>query len=263
MAGSGRMEWLITDELTQLLEEGRDLDRDFWKKEIDACGSDTKKLLEVYEKLQALPMRADFPYDEPSLLADIKKASKVDALPADKFAPVELTYFHGAWLGRCIGCAWGQPCEGWAMEDIRKWYKEAGKYPVSYFFPARSGENHREHFSTDEKIDGMGLDDDTRFTVLNYLLLKEKGFAMDAYDVGNMWSYKLPFRFVFTAESQAYLNFINCEDVMAWSKPENPEEMMRKAKISTYLNPYREWIGAQIRADAFAYVCAGMPIKAS
>ncbi len=263
MAGSGRIEWLVTDELTQLSEEGRDLDRDFWKKEIDACGSDKEKLMAIYEKLQTLPMRADYPYEEPSDLAEIKKASKVDTLPADKFTPVELTYFHGAWLGRCIGCAWGQPCEGWAMPDIRKWYKEAGKYPVSYFFPARSGEKHREHFSTDENLDGMGLDDDTRFTVLNYLLLKEKGFAMDAYDVGHMWTYKLPFRFVFTAESQAYLNFINCEDVLAWSKPENPDEVMRQAKVATYLNPYREWIGAQIRADAFAYVCAGMPIKAS
>ncbi|MBQ1255527.1 MAG: hypothetical protein IIX91_07040, partial [Clostridia bacterium] len=108
MAGSGRIEWLLHDEVTQLLQEGRDLDRDFWKKEIDACGSDKEKLLAVYEKLQGVPMKEDFPYDEPSLLADIKKASKADTLPEDKFAPVDLTYFHGAWLGRCIGCAWGQ-----------------------------------------------------------------------------------------------------------------------------------------------------------
>ena len=263
MAGSGRIEWLLHDELKQLAEEGREFDRDFWKKEIEACGTDKAKLMAVYEKLQEFPMKADYPYEEPSELAEIKAASKVNTLPADKFAPVELTYFHGAWLGRCIGCAWGQPCEGWAMPDIRKWYKEAGKYPVRYFFPSQSGENRKEHFSTDENICGMGLDDDTRFTVLNYLLLKDKGFAMDAYDVGNMWSHKLPFRFVFTAESQAYLNFINCDDVTPWGKPENAAEVMRNAKTSTYLNPYREWIGAQIRADAFAYACAGMPVKAS
>ena len=32
MAGSGRIEWLVTDELMQLSEEGRELDRDFGKK---------------------------------------------------------------------------------------------------------------------------------------------------------------------------------------------------------------------------------------
>ncbi|MBO5652578.1 MAG: ADP-ribosylglycohydrolase family protein [Clostridia bacterium] len=263
MAGSGKLEWLLMDELTQLREEGRAFDREEWVKELQACGNDKEKLMAVYEKMQTIPMREDYPYDEPSELLEIKAASKVNDLPADKFAPVELTYFHGAWLGRCIGCAWGQPCEGWAMPKIRKWYKEAGKYPVSYFFPAQSGENRKDHFSTDENICGMGLDDDTRFTVLNYLLLKDKGYGMDAFDVGDMWSRKLPYRFVFTAESQAYLNFINCDDVTPWSKPENADEVMRNARTATYLNPYREWIGAQIRADAFAYVCAGMPVKAS
>ena len=263
MAGSGKLEWLLMDELTQLREEGRAFDREEWVKELQACGNDKEKLMAVYEKMQTIPMREDYPYDEPSELAEIKSASKVNDLPADKFAPVELTYFHGAWLGRCIGCAWGQPCEGWAMPDIRTWYKDAGKYPVRSFFPATSGEKRKEHFSTDENICGMGLDDDTRFTVLNYLLLKDKGYGMDAYDVGDMWSRKLPYRFVFTAESQAYLNFINCDDVTPWSKPENADEVMRNARTATYLNPYREWIGAQIRADAFAYVCAGMPVKAS
>ena len=263
MAGSGKLEWLLMDELTQLREEGRAFDREEWVKELQACGNDKEKLMAVYEKMQTIPMREDYPYDEPSELLEIKAASKVNDLPADKFAPVELTYFHGAWLGRCIGCAWGQPCEGWAMPDIRTWYKNAGKYPVRSFFPAVSGENRKEHFSTDENICGMGLDDDTRFTVLNYLLLKDKGYGMDAFDVGDMWSRKLPYRFVFTAESQAYLNFINCDDVTPWSKPENADEVMRNARTATYLNPYREWIGAQIRADAFAYVCAGMPVKAS
>ena len=52
MAGSGRIEWLLHDELKQLAEEGREFDRDFWKKEIEACGTDKAKLMAVYEKIQ-------------------------------------------------------------------------------------------------------------------------------------------------------------------------------------------------------------------
>jgi ADP-ribosylglycohydrolase len=40
-------------------------------------------------------------------------------------------------------------------------------------------------------------------------------------------------------------------------------DLLRKAEVNTYLNPYREWIGAQIRCDAFAYLAAGDPLAAS
>ncbi|MBQ3002741.1 MAG: ADP-ribosylglycohydrolase family protein [Clostridia bacterium] len=263
MAGCGRIEQLLTEELIQLEQEGREIDRAYWQNEIAACGTDKAKLLAVYDKLTALPMRADFAYTEPTALSEIKKESNVSALESDQYVPVDDTYFSGAWLGRCIGCAWGQPCEGWRHPAIVEWYKNAGKYPVRSYFPTVSGDKRNERESSDEKLCGMPPDDDTRFTVLNYLLLKEKGYAIDAYDIGNMWSYRVPFRNVFTAESQAYLNFINCEDIWPWGKPENAAEVMEKAQTATYLNPYREWIGAQIRADAFGYVAAGMPILAS
>lgn len=35
--------------------------------------------------------------------------------------------------------------------------------------------------------------------------------------------------------------------------------MQKKEWVRTYLNPYREFIGAQIRADGFAYGAAGQP----
>ena len=66
MAGSGKIQYLLHDELAQLSEEGREIDREVWKKEIEKCGSDRDKLMAVYEKLQALPMRTDYPYEEPS-----------------------------------------------------------------------------------------------------------------------------------------------------------------------------------------------------
>jgi ADP-ribosylglycohydrolase len=44
---------------------------------------------------------------------------------------------------------------------------------------------------------------------------------------------------------------------MEGGKPEDWEQ--KKSWVRSHLNPYREWIGAQIRADGFAYGAAGHP----
>ena len=60
--------------LDELAEEGRLLDRDAFLREIEACGDDQNRLLEVYNKLRLLPMRPDFPYQEPSDYGEILAA---------------------------------------------------------------------------------------------------------------------------------------------------------------------------------------------
>ncbi len=263
MAGYDRLYALLIEELNQLSQEGRDIDTDSFRKRINECNENKQELMAIYSELCSLPMRSDFPYNEPSELEDIYAESDIDKLEDDKYIPVDRDYFRGAWLGRCIGCALGQPVEGWQSAKIIEWYKNAGKYPISYFVPTVSGENRNEGLATDEKLCGMPLDDDTRFTVIFYLLLKEKGYDFDSWDVGSHWAWNLPFRFVCTAETQAYLNFISVDTFTPWYKPENALELLKKEKVNSYLNPYREWIGAQIRCDAFAYVAAGMPKLAS
>ena len=54
------------EELDELEEEGRLLERDVFLREIETCGDDRDRLLELYDKLRRLPMRPDFPYQEPS-----------------------------------------------------------------------------------------------------------------------------------------------------------------------------------------------------
>ena len=263
MAGYDCLYSLLVEELNQLLEEGRDIDRDAYRERLNQAGGNKEKLMEIYSELCSLPKRADFRYDQPSELEEIYEKSDINKLPDDKFTPVDLDYFYGAWLGRCIGCALGQPVEGWKSERIINWYKNAGKYPIKYFVPTVSGDERNEGLATDEKLCGMPLDDDTRFTVIFYLLLKQKGYDFDSWDVGSHWAWNLPFRFVCTAETQAYLNYINVDTFTPWWKPENAMELLKSERVNSYLNPYREWIGAQIRCDAFAYAAAGMPKLAS
>ena len=263
MAGYDRVFGLVREEVNQLFEEGRDIDREKYLELINANAENKAKLMEIYAELCALPMRSDYKYNEPSELDEIYAESDINTLPDDKYTPVDNSYFRGAWLGRCIGCALGQPVEGWQSARIIEWYKNAGKYPIKYFVPTVSGENRNEGLATDEKLCGMPLDDDTRFTVLFYKLLKEKGYDFDSWDVGSHWAWNLPFRFVCTAETQAYLNYINVDIFTPWWKPENAMELLKSERVNSYLNPYREWIGAQIRCDAFAYAAAGMPKLAS
>ena len=88
----------------------------------------------------------------------------------------------------------------------------------------------------------MARDDDTDYTILGMHILEEHGFEFGPMDVAEEWLLHLPFFQVYTAERAAYRNLIH-----GLSPPET----------ASYRNPYREWIGAQIRADMWGYVCSG------
>ena len=179
MAGSANLKELLKEEVNQLYQEGRKITPSEWLAKIEAA-ADKAGLMRIYGELCSLEMRDDFPYIEPSELDGIEGESE---MPDDEaFEPVNAGFFRGAWLGRCIGCALGQPVEGWPSPKIVGWYKNAGKYPINYYVPTVSGNERCERLTTDEKINGMPFDDDTRFTVINYLLLKEKGFDFDSWD---------------------------------------------------------------------------------
>lgn len=261
MSGYNKLETLLLDEIEQLFEEGKNINRDYFKKEVIESNNDKEKLLKIYTKLRHLSNKDSYIYIEPSKLEEIELESNISNIQDDIYNDIDFDYFYGAWLGRCIGCAWGQPVEGKTSEEIIKWYKNANKYPIKSYVPTISLDKRNEGLATDQKINRMPLDDDTRFTVLNYLLLKNKGLNFDSWDIGEHWLWNLPFRFVCTAETQAYLNFINLDSCTPWYKPKNAMEQL--IDVNTYLNPYREYIGAQIRCDAFAYICAGKPLSAS
>jgi ADP-ribosylglycohydrolase len=90
----------------------------------------------------------------------------------------------------------------------------------------------------------MARDDDMDYTILGLSYLERFGLGFTSQDVANAWLGGVPYYLVYTAEREAYRNLVNG---------------LRPPQSATYRNPYREWIGAQIRADAFGYVAPGWP----
>ncbi|AJY73789.1 ADP-ribosylglycohydrolase family protein [Paenibacillus beijingensis] len=275
MAGWDSLKYLVQFEMIQRGEEGCNVDG--FTEKLSQAGDDEEKLMELYEEIAVLPVDPSFPYDEPSELDEIRKQrpSGPRNLHAELTDEQWLDRFYGAWLGRAVGCALGKPLEalcfmegsdnraGW--ENIKLWFEGADAWPIRGYTPGRSRAAEQYGLqlapygkkSEREQIRFMESDDDIRYTVLGLMLLEQKGADWDSWDIGKLWHNNLTYGQVCTAETQAYLNFAQ---VTSFFEQEEPADWAVKNNwVRTHLNPYREWIGAQIRADGFAYGAAGHP----
>jgi len=161
----------------------------------------------------------------------------------------------GAWLGRCAGCALGKPVENWPRADIRRYLNRTGDYPIADYIPADGSvpagyPDLHPHWAeaVRGRIREMPRDDDLDFTIVGLLVIETHGAGFTPADVAVEWLGRFPFTAIHTAERAAYRNLI-----MGLEPP----------RTATHANPYREWIGAQIRVDAYAYVAAGDPARAA
>jgi len=249
------LERLVRDEIRQREEEGCDVS-EVRSVLAEIKGRDPLTLKAMMKTLSKLKPKPNFPYCEPSELAEIRnERPKGPRVIATDFSRDDLlNKIYGGWLGRCAGCLLGKPVEGLSKEQIEKWLKIADAYPLDDYFPPLhdlpkdAPEWLRSRVSRLEVlrgyIDRMARDDDVDYTIMNLHVLETHGFRFTTEDIGDAWLNNLPFLRVYTAERAAYRNLVN-----GLAPPET----------ATCMNPYREWIGAQIRADMWGYVAPGMP----
>ncbi|GAA5065744.1 ADP-ribosylglycohydrolase family protein [Streptomyces similanensis] len=200
---------------------------------------------------------------EPTELAAIKALcpdwpARPAASGAASTAAPDVERLEAAWVGRAAGCLLGKPVEKLPLDGIRQLARAAGNWPLTTWFTARGVPDdltarhpwNRRSAATSlaENIDGMPEDDDLDYPLLNLLLLQRHGKDFSTADVARLWLDELPAGRAFTAERVAYRNLL-----LGIEPP----------RTARHRNPFREWIGALIRADVHGWTHPGDPAAAA
>ncbi|NMB98272.1 MAG: ADP-ribosylglycohydrolase family protein [Clostridiaceae bacterium] len=245
-------------ELEQAREEGKDVSSYIERVNeillMDDSSVDKQKLAgEIYDEIQKQGIMERYSYIEPSDLEGIK-AVRPDsaALYKSLSLPGEADYdkIYGAWLGRCAGCLLGKPVEGWHRERLVGLLKETDNYPIKYYISSDIPLHIKEKYGMSDRnawinqVEYMPEDDDTNYTLIGLKIFQRYGADFTPDDVAECWLENLPILHLCTAERVAYRNLVNC---------------IYPPESASFRNPFREWIGAQIRADFFGYVTPGNP----
>ena len=171
---------------------------------------------------------------------------------------------RAAWQGRISGCILGKPVEVLSFQQglggLTVYLEDTGALPLRDYVPLEEGSTVerlgkaccRGHISRAEP------DDDINYTVLALTLLEECGAGFDVTDVARAWLRRLPAGATWTAERAAYATLLaNMDDEFV-----NGDEPGFDITICSK-NAYNDWIGAQIRADLYGWVCPCRPALAA
>jgi ADP-ribosylglycohydrolase len=274
MRGYDFLAGLLLSELTLAREDGRDLNavEELARRARAAIDArDEAAQQTVYNQLTSLlvnpVIRSREPDDLESILA---LCDPLPAIPVTSDDAVLLDRLHGAWLGRCAGCALGKPLEvfNWNRSaDKRgvrarlKLYLQAihpSEWPVNNYIPLTSpvaaevGEVGF-HDSTRDRIAFAETDDDLRYTVLSQMVLKKRGKDFTTLQVAKQLLEFMGIFQVASAEMQAYRNLVIRYGLLRGVD----DSTIDWDWVATSENPYREWIGAQIRADGWGWAVPG------
>lgn len=243
-------------EYLQSVEEGLDIEayRDVFSSISKLPKSEFKKKFGdvLFEIIASAKQKEKYPYIEPSELEKIKVLRKKVDLDSTYEKNTLEDKIHGAWMGRICGCMLGKPIEGIRTNELIPFLKETNNYPMHrYTYRSDLTEEILGKYnfafrgrSYADEIDGMPVDDDTNYMIMAQEIIKTFGRDFTPFDVAIAWLKYQGKDAYCTAERVAYCNFVK-----GFYPPES----------AVYKNPYREWIGAQIRGDYFGYINPGNP----
>lgn len=235
----------ILDEIDYLLQQDLSIEENLQRAE------------GLFDKIQQLP-ESDNAFKEPSDLDLIKSQCTASSMvpPISISDDGLLDKILGGWLGRASGCLLGKPAEGRRSWQIEKYLKSQNRWPLNAYFSANASDQIAKECGFDisnlslfeEGINCMPEDDDTNYTVTGLAIIKQYGKSFRPEDVASFWLSNIPLFHVCTAERVAYRNLANS---------------IPPPYSASFRNPYREWIGAQIRGDFFGLVNPAAPGKAA
>ena len=255
---------IIPFELLQRSEEGIDVMilRDRWERIV----SEGEKVAEaekwaLYDELTRLPVPDHLKIDEPDELSKIRSMcpSVSSKTPRIRLSPAEISdRIAGGWFARCAGCLLGKPVEKIPRSGIREILESNHTWPLTDYITARgipaevmqnySWNRHSGVESLRENITCMPEDDDINYTLLNLYVAETFGYDFTTEYIADSWLSMLPVLSTFTAERVAYVNYLHG---------------IQPPATASIKNPFREWIGAQIRADLWGWIAPGDPVYAA
>ncbi len=244
----------VPDEAEQLALSGYPVADLHEKARRAAAESDLGALDDLRNRLGELVRAADWrfvePEDESELLDLADESTKLVVDPQQ--LPDRIS---GAWLGRTVGNTLGKPVEGLSRRQMESYLRAAGQWPQTGYLPLLDplpegvpALHPSAPTASAGRFADVPRDDDIDWTILGLHVLETYGRGFTTEQVAATWLDRVPFTQTYTAERAAYRNLVHG---------------LRAPETATTDNPYREWIGALIRADAFGYVSPGDPAEAA
>jgi ADP-ribosylglycohydrolase len=251
----------IDIEIEQSIDEGKNINR--VKKDFNRIKKllKEKKNIELQNEINALfdrcfklPTKKTYKYKEPLKFEEIKKEWR-ELNFEKKNIPDDIIKdkIYGGWYGRCAGCLLGKPIEGWTKEKIENYLKDTNQFPLKFYIRSDFDQELIKKYGISKdtpfinNIKYMVEDDDLNYTVFALLVIERFGNKFTSYDYARTFLERIPILKTYTAERISYKNLVN---------------LISPEISANFRNPYREWIGAQIRADFYGYINPGMPEKA-
>ncbi len=245
---------LVPDEAEQLAHSGYPVGSLEAEAQDAATPGDLDRLSSVAARLRELQREKDWGYEEPedeALLLEM--VSRLERLEVDgEQLPDRL---RGAWLGRAVGNTLGKPVEGLTRTQVETYLRAVGQWPLRNYLPLVDplppgvpALHPSAAVACAGRFTDVPRDDDLDWTILALHVLEIHGRQFTTEQVAAVWLDRVPFTQTFTAERAAYRNLVYG---------------LRPPATATRDNPYREWIGALIRGDAFGYVSPGDPAEAA